>query len=295
MKLLVTGGTGFVGRRVVESALAAGHEIISLSRGIRARAHVYPVRNVKLDLVRPEGLGEALHGVAAVIHSAGLVREEAGQSFERAHVGATANLIESCTRAGIGKIVYLSALGANAGSSNLYLRTKWEAERLVTECGVPHTIFRPSLIFGAGDRVITGLLSWVRMAPFVPVIGPDKTKLQPIWVGDVATALVKAAADASTDGRVYELGGPTQMTFADLVETLRGSSGRSAFSLQLPAFLATPFMKLGELLMDNPPLTVAQFGALALGGTCDPNPAAVTFGLRMRSLVDVLPEYHRAG
>ncbi|TFH18954.1 MAG: NAD-dependent epimerase/dehydratase family protein, partial [Myxococcales bacterium] len=273
----------------------AGHEIISLSRGIRARAHVYPVRNVKLDLVRPEGLGEALHGVAAVIHSAGLVREEAGQSFERAHVGATANLIESCTRAGIGKIVYLSALGANAGSSNLYLRTKWEAERLVTECGVPHTIFRPSLIFGAGDRVITGLLSWVRMAPFVPVIGPDKTKLQPIWVGDVATALVKAAADASTDGRVYELGGPTQMTFADLVETLRGSSGRSAFSLQLPAFLATPFMKLGELLMDNPPLTVAQFGALALGGTCDPNPAAVTFGLRMRSLVDVLPEYHRAG
>jgi NADH dehydrogenase len=295
MKLLVTGGTGFVGRRLVESAVAAGHDVSSLSRGTRPRGHVYPVRNVNIDLVRPEGLTEALHGVAAVVHSAGLLREEAGQSFERAHVGATANLIEICRRAGVGKIVYLSALGANASSTNTYLRTKWEGERLVTECGVPHTIFRPSLIFGAGDRVITSLLWWVRIAPFVPVIGPEETRLQPIWVGDVATALVKAAADASTDGRVYELGGPTEMTFADLVETLRGSTGRSPFSLPLPAFLATPFVKLGELLMNDPPMTVDHLGALAVGGTCDPNPAAVTFGLRMRSLVDVLPEYRRAG
>ena len=294
MKILVTGGTGFVGRRVVECAVAADHEVISLSRGTRSRGHVYPVRNVNIDLLRPEGLLETLHGVDAVIHSAGLLREESDQSFERAHVGATANLIEHCRRAGVGKLVYLSALGVRAGTPNLYLRSKWESEGLVSESGLAYTIFRPSLIFGTGDRLISGLLSWVRVVPLIPMVEEGDTRLQPVWVGDVASALVKSASDRSTDGRVYDLGGPVAMTFADLVDLLKKSSGGNAYNLKLPEFLATPFVKLGELLMQDPPLTLQHLGALSLGGKCDPDPAAVTFGLRMRSLNDVLPEYTRS-
>ena len=113
-------------------------------------------------------------------------------------------------------------------------------------------------------------------------------------VASLFASLVTAATDTSTDGRVSALGGPTPLTFAALVEPLRGSLGRSPFSLQLPAFLGRPFIKLGKLIMDDPPLPVDHFAALSVGGTCDPNPAAVTFGLRMRSLVDVLPEYRRA-
>jgi NADH dehydrogenase len=291
MRILVTGGTGFVGMRIVGEAVDAGHEVVSLSRGVQSAGHPYPISNVKIDLVRPEGLDDALRGVGTVVHAAGILREQSGQDYERAHVGATENLVAACHEAGIGKIVHLSALGARANASTPYLRTKWQAEQVVEESGIPYTILRPSLIFGAGDRFVSHLLTLVRFSPLVPVLGPEQAVVQPVWVGDVATAIVRAADDESTSGNTYELGGPASMSFNDMIERLKEASSRPVLSVHLPGFLSTSFVKLGEMLFDDPPLTIEQLGALALGGACDPNPAAVTFGLRMRSLEDVLPEY----
>lgn len=291
MRILITGGTGFVGMRIVGEIVDAGHEVVSLSRGVHAPGHPYPVTNVKIDLVRPEGLDDALRGVDTVVHAAGITREVSGQSFERAHVGSTENLVAACKDAGVGKIVHLSALGARTTAPTAYLTTKWHAEQIIENSGIAYTIFRPSLIFGAGDRFISHLLTLLRFSPFVPVLGPEQAMVQPVWVGDVATAIVRAVADDSTSGNTYELGGPAPMSFADLVELLKQSASRPVLSVHLPGFLSRPFVKLGEMLFQDPPLTTEQLGALAMGGTCDPNPAAVTFGLRMRSLEDVLPEY----
>lgn len=284
-----------MGMRIVHELSTVGHEVVSLSRGIQSKGHPYPVANVKVDLIRPHGLDEALRGVQAVVHAAGILREHRGQSFERAHVGGTENLVAACRAAGVGKVVHVSALGSKRNASNTYLRTKWEAEQVIEASGIPFTIFRPSLIFGAGDRLISHLLRLLRISPFVPVLGPNEARVQPIWVGDVATAVARSIADPRTNGNRYELGGPVSMTFQDLVDLLKTASGRPVLNVQVPRILAQPFVRLGEALFSDPPLTIDQLGLLGVGGTCDPNPAAVTFGLRMRPLSDVLPEYKRAG
>jgi NADH dehydrogenase len=294
VKILVTGGTGFVGWQIVRAAVTAGHEVVSLSRGVQRGSHVYPVRNVHIDLVRPDGLLEALAGVGGVVHAAGILREQRGQDLERAHVGATANLVEACRRAGVGKIIHLSTLGVHAKAPEAYLRSKWEAERIIETCGLSYTIFRPSLVFGAGDRVVSQLLTVCRYSPIIPLLGDTDARVQPIWVGDVATAALRALKDRSTDGAIYELGGPESMTIADVVETIKRETKRPAVPVKVPRFLSGPLVRLGEQLFDRPPVTEDQLALLSAGGTCDPNPAAVTFGLRMRALADVLPEYDAA-
>jgi len=274
--------------------VTAGHEVVSLSRGVQRGSHVYPVRNVHIDLVRPDGLLEALAGVGGVVHAAGILREQRGQDLERAHVGATANLVEACRRAGVGKIIHLSTLGVHARAPEAYLRSKWEAERIIETCGLSYTIFRPSLVFGAGDRVVSQLLTVCRYSPIIPLLGDTDARVQPIWVGDVATAALRALKDRSTDGAIYELGGPESMTIADVVETIKRETKRPAVPVKVPRFLSGPLVRLGEQLFDRPPVTEDQLALLSAGGTCDPNPAAVTFGLRMRALADVLPEYDAA-
>lgn len=274
--------------------MTAGHEVVSLSRGVQRGSHVYPVRNVHIDLVRPDGLLEALAGVGGVVHAAGILREQRGQDLERAHVGATANLVEACRRAGVGKIIHLSTLGVHARAPEAYLRSKWEAERIIETCGLSYTIFRPSLVFGAGDRVVSQLLTVCRYSPIIPLLGDTDARVQPIWVGDVATAALRALKDRSTDGAIYELGGPESMTIADVVETIKRETKRPAVPVKVPRFLSGPLVRLGEQLFDRPPVTEDQLALLSAGGTCDPNPAAVTFGLRMRALADVLPEYDAA-
>lgn len=274
--------------------MAAGHEVISLSRGVQPGGHVYPVRNIRIDLVRPEGLLEALVGIGGVVHAAGILHEQQGQDLERAHVGATANLVEACRRAGVGKIVHLSALGVHAKAPEAYLRSKWEAERIIESSGLSYTIFRPSLVFGTGDRVVSQLLAVSRYSPVIPLLGDADAKVQPIWVGDVATAVVRALSDRSTDGVIYELGGPESMTIADVIATIKRETKRPALSVKIPRFLSGPLVRLGEQLFDKPPVTEEQLALLSAGGTCDPNPAAVTFGLRMRVLADALADYDSA-
>jgi uncharacterized protein YbjT (DUF2867 family) len=291
LKILVTGGTGFVGWNIVEAAVEAGHDVTSLSRGVANQRHAYPVSSVAIDLVRPTGLEAALADVDVVIHAAGITREDAGQSFERAHVGATANLLEACKTAGVEKIIHISALGARTDSPIPYLKTKWLSEDMIEGSGMAFTIFRPSLIFGEHDRLVSHLISLLRFSPVVPILGPGDAKVQPIWVGDVCTAVLRALDDSSCDGQIFQLGGPASMSFEEIVETVRQRTGARAIAVRIPAFIAGPFVKLGEQIFDEPPLTDEQLGLLAAGGTCDPNPAAVTFGLRMRSLSDMLLDF----
>jgi NADH dehydrogenase len=293
MKILVTGGTGFVGSNIVRAAVGAGIDVVSLSRGVAGKRHGYPVTNVTIDLVRPSGLVQVLHDVDTVVHAAGILHEEDAQSFERAHVGGTANLMDACKEADIGKIVHISALGARRDSPIPYLRTKWHAEEVVESSGIPFTILRPSLMFGKGDRLVTHLIALMRYSPLVPVLGPPDARIQPVWVGDVCTAALRAINDSTTDGRTFQIGGPTTMSFGEIVDTIKRSTGHFAIKLHVPEFITAPFIKLGEQLFDEPPLTNEQLGLLAAGGKCDPHPAAVALGLRMRSLDDALQDYRR--
>ncbi len=291
VRILITGGTGFVGTRIVGEAMRAGHGVVSLGRGIRSPGHGYPVTNFKVDLVRPSGLDVALRGVDVVVHAAGILRQARGQSFERTHVGGTENLVSACKHAAVRKIIYLSELGTRKNAQTAYLRTKWDGEQTVEASGIPYTIFRPSLIFGVGDHLISHLLLLLRYSPFVPSLGPADARVQPIWVGDVATAAVRCVTDESTNGSIYNLAGPDTMSLDDLVAAVKEAAGRSLPRIRIPPVVTGLAVGLGERLLSDPPLTSERLALLATTDTYDPSPAAVTFGLRMRSLRDVLPEY----
>jgi NADH dehydrogenase len=151
------------------------------------------------------------------------------------------------------------------------------------------------LVFGPGDRLVTHLITLLRFSPLVPVIGPDNTTFQPVWIGDVCTAVLRALKDSKTDGRTFHLGGPAAMSFAQIIDAVKTGTGRRAMNVRVPSFITTPFLKLGEQIFGEPPLTSEQLGLLAAGGACDPGPAAVTFGLRMRTLADALQDYRPRG
>jgi NADH dehydrogenase len=271
--------------------MRAGHAVVSLGRGLRAPGHGYPVTNFRIDLVRPVGLDEALRGVEVVVHAAGILTQTRGQSFERTHVGGTENLIAACRRGGVHKLVYLSALGTRKNASTAYLRTKWEGEQAVEASGIPYTIFRPSLIFGVGDHLVSSLLAFLRYAPLLPSIGPEEARVQPIWVGDVATAVVRCIGDATTNGAIYNLAGPDTISLGALVDTIKAAAAPSLPRIPVPPAITGLFVRLAEQLLHDPPFSSEQFALLATTEACDPGPAAVTFGLRMRSLADVLSEY----
>ena len=262
MKVLVAGGTGFIGSAVVRQAVASGHRVACLSRGVHPACHPRGVVVFKVDLVRPQGLERALTGIDTVVHAVGILREGKGQSFERVHVGGTANLIDACKRAGVSKIVYLSSLGAHLNRRNTYLRTKAEAEHLIEGSGIPYTILRPSLVFGTGDRLVTHILSWMRGSRVVPILSQHGLPIQPVWVGDVATAVVRALDDPKTNGQVYDLGGPAEMTYADMVNLIREQTGIKALALPVPAILTEPLGRLGQRLFERPPLSSDQLELL---------------------------------
>ena len=191
--------------------------------------------------------------------------EDDGQSFERAHVGATANLVEACREAGVGKIIHISALGARTDSPVAYLKTKWQAEDVIESSGIPFTILQPSLIFGERDRLTSHLVALLRFSPLVPVLGHDDAKVQPVWVGDVCMAVLRALNDDSSDGRTFQLGGPASMSFAQIVETVQKITGARAISVPIPPFIASAFVKLGEQIFDDPPLHGATVGVTCRG------------------------------
>ncbi len=292
-RVSIIGGSGFVGRAIVHEAIHHGHRVtVACRHPERARdLLVDGVRLVRADVADGRGLDEAVRDADCVIYLVGLLFEHGRYDFQAAHVRGVEHVIDACKRAGVPQLIHMSALGAGKIPASGYSRTKGEGEGRVRQSGLDWTIFRPSVIYGAGDSFFTRFKAMTRFSPIVPVIA-GSTRFQPVWVQDVARAFVASIGNRKVVGQTYELGGPRVYTFRELLELLLRELGRRRLLVPVPMPVARIMAALGELL-PTPPLTRDQLVLLAHDNVVEGEPFPAIFGAPAEVEV-VLPTYIHA-
>lgn len=286
--ILVTGGSGFIGRRVVSRLADGGHKVRVLARGLRRADLPNGAETAQGNVVSGHGLSEAMNGVQKVVHLVAIIRESGDQSFEGVIRRGTERMVEAAKVAGVKKFVYVSAIGAQDNPTYPYLRAKWQAERAVTLSGLKYTILRPSIVFGAGDEFINALAGLVRYNPVVPVAGDGKAKFQPIWVEDLVTCIVACLDEGAHDGQTLEVGGPEHLTYDEMLDTVKDALGRSRVKAHVPLALMRPLAQVMEWVLTKPPLTREQLKMLALDNITETDSVMRNFGVQPHRLADSL-------
>ncbi len=296
--ITVLGGGGFIGRYVVQKLLARGARVRVAQRAPRAATFLKPLGGlgqtqfVACDVRDASSVARAVAGSNAVINLAGSFDDmRAVQTDGAAHVAAGAKA------AGVRTLVHLSAIGADPESPSLYGRSKADGEAAVLAAFPEAVIFRPSVVFGREDQFINRFAAMIRLSPVVPVIAPA-AKFQPVYVGDVADAVV-SALDASAGGRIFELGGPQVLTMSALLRWIADATGRKRLFVELPDALAS-VLASGFGWLPGAPITKDQW--LMLQSDNIVSPAAEGFaalGIAPASLASVaggwLVQYRRHG
>ncbi len=236
--ITVLGGGGFLGRYVVQRLLARGARVRVAQREPRAATFLKPLGGlgqtqfVACDVRDPASIARAVQGSDAVINLVGAFGDmQAVQADGASHVATAART------AGAAALVHVSAIGADAGSASAYGRSKGDGEAAVRGVFTDAAILRPSIIFGREDQFINRFATLMRISPIVPVIAPN-AKFQPVYVGDVADAVVAALGDAAA-GKTFEIGGPQVLTMAELLRWIADATGRSPLFVDVPDFVAS--------------------------------------------------------
>lgn len=245
MIVFVTGGTGYVGSAVVRRLLDEGHEarcLVRKSGGMLERMRGGRITEVPGDLLDPDSYRDALHGVDAVIHLVGIIREKRskGATFDRIHTEGTRLIAQAAKEAGVRRFVHMSALGARPGATSGYHRSKWAAEEHVRSSGIPFVIFRPSVIFGPGDDFVN-MLAGIVKAPITPVFGNGLYRMQPVSLHTVADICEKALTHPQTN-EAYEVGGPEQIPYNEMIKEIGRALGRSVWLVNVPLWVTKPMV-----------------------------------------------------
>ena len=284
MLVAITGANGFVGRAVIAALLEDGPatDIRALVRDpARAASDLRGLDVRRADVTDPETLRGAFDGVAAIVHTVAIPTERHG-SFERVNAEGTRAVVREAERAGVGKIIHVSAIGASPDSPYPFLRTKGEGQAAVEASRIPHVVLRPSILFGPGDDFFPRLGFSLRF-PIVPLPGGGVARFQPLHVADLAAA-VRAALRGATTG-TYEVGGPVPVTYRQMLGEAMHAYRRRRPTLPLPVTLMKPAAFLFERTMADPPVTVSQLDLLAVDNTPQPNSIDRVFGIRPRDFL----------
>jgi len=291
-RVLVAGGTGYLGSRLVPRLLATGRPVRVLARGdARVPAGAETARG---DLADPAALAQALEGVHTVYHLVGIIREEGPSTFRAVHVDGTRALVQAARAAGARRILYVSAIGARPDAPTAYWRTKAEAEAIVQGSGLEWIVLRPSLVF-APDGEIFRILAQLTAFPIVPVLGPGTARLAPIRADDLADIEVRALDRPAAWNRVHEAAGPEALEFNELVRRAARARGRRVALVHVPLALAKPLVAaLSKIAGRLSPITPDQLAMLSEDSVADPLALQREFGVEPRSIQALLEGRERA-
>lgn len=299
--ITVFGGSGFVGRHTVQALARQGYRVrVAVRRPnqaqfLRPMGAVGQVEPVQANIRDDASVAAAVAGADAVINLVGILYESGKQKFAAVQADGAARVARAAAAAGISTFVQVSAIGADPESPSVYARSKAEAETGVRAVLPGAIVLRPSIVFGPEDDFFNRFAAIARLSPALPLIGGGHTRFQPVYVKDVAAAIVAVLARADASGRTYELGGPEVLTFRELMERLLNEIGRNRLLLPVPFALARLNAAFLQLL-PRPLLTVDQVRLLAVDNVVSDAAQAERrtlegLGIAPSALASVLPTY----
>jgi NADH dehydrogenase len=305
----IFGGSGFIGRHVVRKLAGKGYRLrVAVRRPhvahfLKPMGRVGQIQLLRTDLNDESAISRALDGAEIAINLVGILYQRGRQRFDALHAEAPARIGGAAKAAGVRRLVHISAIGAAADAPSHYGRSKWQGEAKLREAFPAATILRPSIVFGPEDDFFNRFASMARLlsvlprfVPAMPLIGGGRTRFQPVYVEDVAEAVLRALEDPATEGHIYELGGPRVYTFRELLDLLAKETGRHPRYAAIPFWLAT---LMGALLglLPKPILTVDQVRSLrrdnvvGAGADAPETGSFADLGIAPTALEAILPVY----
>jgi uncharacterized protein YbjT (DUF2867 family) len=255
VKVLVTGGTGFVGAKIVHALRAQDVDVRALVRDPKkaSRLDSWGVELAAGDVTDAHSVLAAARGCKHVIHLVAIIRGRTTE-FDRVMIGGTRNVLSAAQTAGAGRFVQMSALGVGERTRTLtpYFAAKWQMEADVRGSGLEHVIFRPSFVFGTDGGVLPTFVRQARLSPIVTVIGSGTRGQQPVWVDDVVAHFVAALDLSEAANRTFELGGPEQLTLNELYLRIAAVLGKRRALVHVPARIARAGARVTEWIPGSP-------------------------------------------
>jgi NADH dehydrogenase len=277
VKVLVTGAAGFVGSHVAHALRARELAVRALVRSPdrASRLHAWGAEVATGDVTDAASLRAAVRDVDAVVHLVAIIKGSRSD-FERVMAQGTRNLVAAAKDAGVSRFVLASALGLDERSKDAvpYFAAKWEMERAVAQSGLDYTILRPSFVFGKDGGVLPTFVRLARFSPVTPIIGPGTSRLQPIWVEDMAAYYAAAVDLPGASNHTFEVGGPDAPTWNEFWDRLKRALGSRRPSIHVP-FAAMRAQALITERLPGAPVTRDQLTMLQLGDNVVTDPAAV--------------------
>ncbi len=291
--IFIAGASGFVGGHLVDYLIAGGHAVKCLARSEKTQKLLSSkgAAVVSGDITDPGTLKGVLSPDDFVVHLVGIIEEKGGATFRAIHCNGTANLVTEAERAGVRHFFYQSALGADKESWSGYLKTKAEAEEMVKRSGLRYTIFRPSLIIGPWDGFTKKLFDMVKLSPVLPIPGEGRAKFQPVYIKDWLACIGKVIETPDAFASIYEIGGPEQLSYREMVEKLSKVMGYSRPAFTVPMGLMKFGASVLERVLPAPPVTSDQLRLLEQDNICDPRSLEKNFGIVPVKYEDALKEF----
>lgn len=298
---VVFGGTGFIGRQIVRELASQGVRVKVATRVPESAYFLKPygavgqVVPVLCDYSKPESIHDITRGADFVVNSVGILFQKGKAKFSKVHTDLPANIAQACVDNAVDRFVHISALGCENGASK-YAKSKLAGEEAIKEIFPKVTILRPSVVFGPDDDFFNKFAEMSVYPIMLPLIGGGKTKFQPVYVGDVADAVMCALTFSSSGnqnpcGQTYELGGPEVVSFKDIYKLIAKYTGRKRILLPLP-FCMAKVMAMCMSLLPKPPLTCDQVTSLKQDNVLSETSLSLAdLGIHPKAMASVVPDY----